>query len=69
MRHLDPIFYRTAVALWRLYYSALPAEQQKLPPDICQIQAFDLQRADYMNWHTDSKPDARRGGVRACVAA
>ena len=58
---MDPIFYSVGVALWRLYFAWLPAAQQQLPPDMCQIQPFDLTRGDYMNWHTDSKPDGRQG--------
>jgi hypothetical protein len=42
----------------RAFWDYLPPEFQDRPPDIVAVQHFDKKRK--MNWHTDSKPDARR---------
>ena len=55
-RHITPTMYEMSVALWRLFWHALPACCQTDAPDLIAVQPFDFARGDKMGYHTDSLP-------------
>ena len=54
-RHVTPAVYEAGVALWRHWWHDLPACAQGEPPDMFAVQPFDMERGDFINYHSDGQ--------------
>ena len=52
---MTPAVYEAGVALWRHWWHDLPACAQGEPPDMFAVQPFDMERGDFINYHSDGQ--------------